>query len=90
LNLPPIKIGARVATVAIYTEAEEEDSDYWGDFFPLPVEYATNNALEISNELDTYPEEHWSILKNGINELNKPYKLGLFRIELETSDWKNT
>lgn len=88
-----IQVGDKIATVAVYSALksdEDETSDFWGDFFPLPVEYATNNTQEINNELRSYQKEHWEILTDGIKQLDKPYSLGLFRINIHSSDWQGS
>jgi Protein of unknown function (DUF3239) len=82
-----ISIGDKVATVSTYKWPEEINQHYWDDFFPWPVEYATNNAADIKKELDGYSSDDWCNLSIAIDQLDKPYKVGLFRVELRGGEW---
>ncbi len=85
----PVDIGERIATVAVYSVGENDDLGCWADFFPLPADYATDNKNEIEAEINSYPQEQWQKIYDGLSEINKPYKTGLYKIELTSSDWEN-
>ncbi len=82
----PISIGEKIATVAVYKGSGDEML-HWSDFYPLPVEYATNNQDEINTALLSYPSEQWEDIERGVAELKTPYKIGLYKVEKSSSDW---
>lgn len=81
-----ITIGEKIGTVAVY-EDRDEDSDHWSNFFPLPIEYATNRQCEIIREVSRYPKEQWELIASALPLIPKPYKPGLYRINDELSRW---
>jgi hypothetical protein len=82
----PISVGEKIATVAIYSGVDDE-IEYWDDFYPLPVEYATKNQQDIKAALNSYPEKQWQTIKEGVAELKLPYKIGLYKVRKQNSDW---
>lgn len=80
------KLNERVGTVALY-KGSEDSCPYWEDFFPIPVDYVTDNQVQINRVLKTYDEESWEILSNRINQLDKPFKEGLFKIKNKENNW---
>jgi len=82
-----VKFGDKIATVSTYKRDLDDTLDHWVDFFPLPVNYATNDINEINNEINSYPKEQWDNLEKGLMEIEKPYKEGLYKVETKTSDW---
>ena len=81
-----VEIDEKIATVAVYSIGNNEDLDYWENFFQLPVDYATDNKKEIDAEINSYPLEQWQKLNNGLSEIEKAYKKGLYKIEKANSD----
>jgi len=84
-----IMIGERVGTVATYIGALNDETPYWLDFFPEPIEYATDNQIELQSALETYPEEQWQAIERGLSELVEPYQPGLYRVDIQGSDWES-
>lgn len=84
------KIGDRIATVALYTASTENNLPNWIDFNPIPLNYATNDVTEIERALQSYSEKQWSSLERRLSQLQKPYQEGLFKVDLESSNWNAT
>lgn len=84
-----IIIGDKIGTVAVYSEGEDDELDYWDDFFPIPIEYATNNKDSIELEIQSYPKEQWEAIRNGVNQITKPYQIGLYHVDKDCSDWSS-
>lgn len=81
-----INVGDKIATVAVYADGEGDESPCWSDFFPLPVEYATDDLNSIQSEMNSYSDEDWRDLTEGLNEISK-IKDGLFKLKTADSDW---
>lgn len=82
----PVRIGDKIGTVSVY-EDNYEYKDYWSNFYPLPIDYATDNPVEIHNEIERYPQEQWDDIKYGLSKISKPYKPGYYRINDVHTDW---
>lgn len=80
------KLNDRIGTVALY-QGSDTSTGHWEDFFPVPVEYVNNKKIELENVLQSYSEESWEVLQNRIQQINKPYREGLFKIYSEESSW---
>lgn len=74
------KIGAVFPTIALYQKSDET-LPYWDNFFPYPVDCATNNIEIIKNILHGFTEEDIAELKFGLTQIQKPYKCGLYFIK---------
>jgi len=83
-----VKVGDKIATVALYQASEDENLPHWIDFNPVPVSYATNNNKEIDRALASYTEDQWNELESGLEQVPKPLSPGLYRINLTRSDWR--
>lgn len=77
-----IFVGARLATVALYQRTPPE-VPYWGDFYPLPIDYVTTDQKLLS----TFFEKEWIALEGAIKTLPQPYVQGLYRINVQESSW---
>ena len=82
-----IRYGDRVGTVALYYDYSEP-REYWEDFNPIPIDYATNEQVEIEKAIHSYPEQQWALIEKGISEIDIPYKPGLYRVDIHSSDWQ--
>lgn len=82
-----VRIGDRIGTIGLYEQSDDENSVYWSDFFPIPIEYATEDRQQISAELQRYPGSQWEAIRRGVSQLDKPYKTGLYRMDQLDSDW---
>ncbi|AYN01499.1 DUF3239 domain-containing protein [Chryseobacterium sp. 3008163] len=80
------KLNDRISTVALY-QGSDNTTTHWDDFFPVPVEYVNNNQIELKDVLQSYSNESWEILQNRIQQINKPYREGLFIIYSDDSNW---
>ena len=85
----PVKLGQEVGTVALYSYNEDPELPFWIDFNPIPIDLATNNAAEIKRAFESYPAEDWALLDRGIPQLPQPYQKGIYKIDVEDSDWKD-
>lgn len=63
---------------------------FWKDFFPLPVEYGSRVPQQIQAAIDSYAEAHWFELLRGIEQLERPYAPGLYRMDAQDSDWQDS
>lgn len=84
-----LKIGDRLPTVALYAESEKDGLPHWGEFYPLPLFYATKDKADIQRAMDSYAEEDWESLEKRIGELQKPYTEGIFKVEIKESTWQD-
>ena len=82
----PIAIGARVATVAVYSGGTDEDSCHWDDFDPHPVDPLVSDLDDARRLLERVGGEHTDHLSKAIEELPS-VGVGLHKIEVESSDW---
>lgn len=83
------KVGDRIGTVALYTASEDNSLPHWIDFHPIPIEYATNNTEEMNSAIESYDENQWIQIRDRLKEVPKPFKEGLFKVEVEDSDWED-
>ena len=83
-----IRIGDRIGTIALYEQGDDEHAVYWRDFFPIPIEYATEDKQQIAAEIQRYPASQWDAIRRGVSQLDKPYKEGLYHIDQSESDWR--
>lgn len=81
-----VKIGDKIATVAVYSNGNGDDSPCWSDFFPLPVEYATDNQDSIRQEMESYSDQSWLNIDNALENIND-ISVGLFKITNKNSNW---
>lgn len=83
-----VKVGDKIATVALYSASENDELPHWIDFHPIPLSFATKNKEVIKRAIASYESEQWKDLQNRLGEIRKPYKEGLYKSEIQTSDWK--
>ncbi|WP_230655636.1 DUF3239 domain-containing protein [Psychrobacter sp. I-STPA10] len=88
-TLKDLNIGDRIATVALYQASTNQQLPHWINFEPLPVNYVSNNQEDIDKALLSYDATYWSRLEQGIPQVPKPYQAGLYKINIESSDWEN-
>lgn len=82
------KVGDRIGTVALYTASADDSLPHWIDFHPIPIEYATNNTEEINSAIESYDENQWIQIQDRLKEVPKPFKEGIFKVDVEDSDWR--
>ena len=80
-------VGMRIATVSLY-RSSKKDANYWDDFDPLPVQFATDKQITIVAALASYHEREWAILEERLQSFNFPYKEGVVKILEDGSDWE--
>ncbi len=85
-RLRNVRVGDRIATVALYGPTDDE-VPHWSDFYPIPLAYASNNAAELKAAMNSYEAEQWQTLESHIRTLDKPYKEGLYRMKVAEGDW---
>ncbi|MBI9077990.1 MAG: DUF3239 domain-containing protein [Desulfatibacillum sp.] len=88
INKVKVKPGMRLATVSIYVN-DDDSAPHWSDFDPFPVQYATGNKRKITASLNRFSEKEWNRLNQAVAQIPQPYKEGLYRVDVETSDWKD-
>ena len=74
-----LEIGERVGTVSTCLSSDDEYLPYWAIFYPIPIEYATDNTAEIRNEIESYSDSQWEIIESALNKIDKPYKEDLYK-----------
>lgn len=82
----PVQIGTRVPTVAVYQSSILARLPHWRDFSPQPVDFVTDDPVEVTGILGTFPEEHWQALDDGLQQVPKPYQPGLYFIRTSGDD----
>ncbi|MES2616670.1 MAG: DUF3239 domain-containing protein [Bacteroidota bacterium] len=81
-------IGDKIATVALYIPSDNEHDPHWEDFFPTPMDYATTNKADIQGALNSYDPQQWEDLQRRLKQVPFPYAVGLYKVDVEASDWK--
>jgi len=89
-----VLFGEKIGTISTYSQSDEESflyreggTPYWVNFYPFPVTYATDDQKEIQQTLSTYPEGQKELIMDCVKQLPKPYKKGLYRVNIQNSDW---
>lgn len=75
------KVGIRFPTVALYVPSTE-NIPHWATFDPKPVECATNDRFAIQAKMDSIEKEDWEELDRWLQQVPRPYKPGLYMINL--------
>lgn len=91
INGKNVKVRDRIGTVALYTTSQKIFSIDIGAYHPtpfnihfIPINYATaNNCDHILNQ---YNEDDWNELETRLNRLDKPHKIGLFKVGIEPAE----
>ena len=82
----PLRVGQRVAAVALYTAPENEAAPHWETFDPRPVEPIARRAPDAVTVQARIPEEEWQELEAGVAEIGEA-RPGLYRIRKNSSHW---
>ena len=82
-----IKIGDKIATVALYSSSTDDSLPHWIDFHPIPLSYATKNKSTHQSAINSYESTQWEDLEKRLTEIDKPYKIGLYKVDVKNSDW---
>ncbi len=91
IECKPLKnaqVGDRIPTVALYDYPKKEEAPYWGNFYPIPLSYATDDKTTLQAAMDSYGEGDWLRLQEYIKDWRPPYKAGLYKIYDEESNWQ--
>ena len=75
----PTHTGARIATIALYSGRPEEEAK-WRQFDPKVVSCVVSSKQVAERVLKRIPVQEWENLLHGINQLETPYRPGLYRI----------
>jgi|GEM_PF-1807241 len=86
-SLKKLSLGDRIPTVALYYPTDDEKDPHWETFDPIPLHYITWSRKKIDRAMGTYPAEQWEALREGLEEIEDPTQLGLYRVKQETSHW---
>jgi hypothetical protein len=69
----------RCATVSLYRGSG--DAEHWEDFEPKLAECATSDEEQVRTLLSRIPEEEWSALAEGLVQVPRPWKNGIYPIK---------
>lgn len=83
-----VKKGCRIPMLAIYFQVPGSNLNYWNDFRPWPVEYATGDRDLIGEKYYSISEEYWLYAESVLEQTNTK-KIGLTAVDVETSAWKD-
>jgi len=78
----PPQVGALVPTVALYYASSNPDQSHWETFDPRPVDCATSDLSEAQRIANSFSKEDIEELKRWLSQVPKPYKPGLYPIQL--------
>lgn len=84
------KVGDAIPTIATYLAAVDEEIPHWIGLRPIPVKYANGNKKVLENCMNSYEDEQLIQLKNRLKEIPTPYQIGIYLVEKEESDWKDS
>ena len=76
----PIELGTRVPTVATYAQSPIKDAAHWGDFYPVPAEYATGDPKVIERLLASFSKEQYTFLEQALQQIEQPLRTGLYAL----------
>jgi hypothetical protein len=72
--------GAKLATVALYQRGADDNLPCWGDFNPIPVGCVTWRKDEMKRIMDSFTDEDWAALCEGLKRLPGPLRPGLYHV----------
>lgn len=73
-------MGTKVATVSLYSAGFDKNAPYWNDFYPLPVDCATGDSKVYRTVMNSFTDDDWAALRNGLSQVSRPLQKGLFYI----------
>lgn len=82
-----VETGARIPMLAIYCELEGPYLNYWNDFSPRPVEFATKDRELLGKKYYSISEEEWLLTEELLAQVNTQ-KVGITAVNVQTSAWK--
>ncbi|MBL4648769.1 MAG: DUF3239 domain-containing protein [Aureispira sp.] len=83
-----VKKGCRIPMLAIYFQMPGPDLNYWNDFRPWPVEFATGDRNLIGEKYYSISEEYWLYAESVLEQANTK-KIGLTAVDVKISAWKD-
>lgn len=83
-----VKKGCRIPMLAIYFQMPGPDLNYWNDFRPWPVEFATRDRNLIGAKYYSISEEYWLYAESVLDQVNTK-KISLTAVDVKTSAWKD-
>lgn len=72
--------GFNMAAIATYSGSL--NSYKWDNFLPLVAQAATEDQAEVERTLDMIPEWQWALLNEGLFQIPKPYRPGLYPVSM--------
>lgn len=87
--LKNVQLNDYIPTVALYTPGEDDNLPHWIDFNPIPLSFATSDRKVLQSAMNSYTKNDWRILKKRIDEINKPFKVGLYKVDKLSSNWSD-
>jgi len=89
LSKRKIEVGDKIPMTAIYYTFEGSVSDYWHNVESYPVEFATKNRNKIAEKIYSISILEWNRLEKAISHNKHITKPGLYKIDIESSNWIN-
>jgi Protein of unknown function (DUF3239) len=90
VNKQDLKIGDRLATVALYSGYMSNEIPHWNDFYPEPINIGVTNPESIDAVFSRFHEDDWTELNQRISNLEKPYRVGTFKVLTELNNWNES
>lgn len=85
-----IKVGDTMPMTTVYYGQEGSTLNYWLDIDSFPVEFATRDRKKIGEKRYSISVLDWSKLEENVAVLgDKSTRPGVYKIEIEKSDWVN-
>ncbi len=73
----PLKAGTRLAMVVMYNGFAHESN--WRNFGGWLIHAGTKNKKVIQRAIESFDDDDWEILKDGIRQIKKPYRVKLYK-----------
>ena len=86
-SLKDVIPGEKIATIALYTESEEEYLPHWIDFHPIPLVFANDDEELHINTVKSYTVDYWENLERRLQDIERPFYPGIYIVDEEISDW---
>jgi len=81
------EVGKFIPTVALFTN-NRFGYPFWAEFHPVPISHGTTDMEIINEKFKTFTDEDFNKVEKYLEEINT-INVGTYKVEKETSDWKN-
>jgi hypothetical protein len=74
------EVGSKLAAVALYNSSDAA-VPHWSDFDPRPIDCATGDVEVMERVMQSFTDNDWDQLYDGLRQVPQPYRCGLYHVE---------